>query len=250
MFETMIDAYVLDAMEDLNGVPDDQIDKLVKWLETIFELWKLECGDRDPKGAGLLGAGRVEFSEAAPFHCAGHGVLNNIDLTLKLWAENYPPMVTLIEKISLRRTFAALIVRQARPGMYNSILQARDLIHSLDKGTKEFAEQQVRELLPDACSWQKRLATQKQNASRPRSPVTNVIKKLERINPDARAKELWCEFLGYDDGVFRVKERNDGSAEWEYSPEDTNRQRSGSIKFAAFEVALSKIRGKKLAQPG
>ena len=79
--------------------------------------------------------------------------------------------------------------------------------------------------------------SQRQNARQPRSPVREIIRKLLGDYPEATARELWQQFLGYSDRDFSVKDCGD-HAEWDAA------KRVGEITYDAFSVAVTREKKK------
>jgi hypothetical protein len=76
---------------------DVDVPELQAAIEAVFESWKQEYGAGNPtpvsKARGKLAIDRnpIAFADAKPYQCAGPTVANNIDLALRLFAEDYLP---------------------------------------------------------------------------------------------------------------------------------------------------------------
>lgn len=132
------------AGEVLAGVPESAQDALWKALNLVFERWKKKYGEAPQYETDLLG-NKIALKTSPPHICAGPGVENRIDLAFKLWAEEFPAFLKVIQRAGIERVFALLIIREKNPAIAaESIHLAHNVLYALRRPpTREMIEREV-----------------------------------------------------------------------------------------------------------
>lgn len=92
----LVDRIKETAQKELSGADEQSLDRLWNRINTVFQKWKLEHGDRNPKIASLplsfrkRTGDKISFEDAKPWECAGLALPSLIGLAYKLWYEEYP----------------------------------------------------------------------------------------------------------------------------------------------------------------
>jgi len=93
----LVDRIKETAQKELSGADEQSLDRLWDQINAVFQKWKLEHGDRNPKIASLLldfrirkTDAKISFEDAEPWECAGLALPSLIGLAYKLWYEDYP----------------------------------------------------------------------------------------------------------------------------------------------------------------
>jgi len=119
----LVDRIKETAQKELSGADEQSLDRLWNRINTVFQKWKLEHGDRNPKmvDAQLDFRRRIRtpdpipFEDAEPWECAGLEAPSLIGLTLKLSDEKYPEFMKIIEGKDACKALALLITKTPTP---------------------------------------------------------------------------------------------------------------------------------------
>ena len=111
------------AQQELNGADEQFLDQLWNKINTVFQKWKLEHGDRNPKMVDtqldfrrpIRSPYPIPFEDAEPWECAGLEAPSPIGLTLKLSKEKYPEFMKIIKGKDACKTLALLITKTPTP---------------------------------------------------------------------------------------------------------------------------------------
>jgi len=105
------------AQRELSGADKQLIDKLWNQINSVFQKWKLEHGDRNPKIASLplnfrkRTGDKISFEDAEPWECAGLALPSRIGLAYKLWYEDYPEFEEILMGEDGSKALALLITK-------------------------------------------------------------------------------------------------------------------------------------------
>ena len=111
------------AQRELSNSDERSLDQLWDQIHTVFQKWKLEHGDRNPKMVDaqldfrrrIRTPDPISFEDAEPWECAGLEAPSLIGLTLKLWEEKYPEFMEIIEGKDACKALALLITKTPTP---------------------------------------------------------------------------------------------------------------------------------------
>jgi len=129
---------------ELYGTDEQFLDQLWNKINTVFQKWKLEHGDRNPKmvDAQLDFRRRIRtpvpipFEDAEPWECAGLEAPSLSGLTLKLSDEKYPEFMEIIEGKDACKALALLITKTPTPTIgfpkYEYAIRVNDLYDALE----------------------------------------------------------------------------------------------------------------------
>jgi hypothetical protein len=126
------------ARRELAGCDETLTAQLNSWISLVFEKWKLEHGDRNPRqvNRGLLSdlIGKpIPFEDACPWECAGLINPSRIGLALKLMSDKYASFQSIIVKVPLRKVLAVLIANDGDTATDEELFSAYDLLVELQK---------------------------------------------------------------------------------------------------------------------
>jgi len=105
------------AQRELSNSDEQSLDQLWDQINTVFQKWKLEHGDRNPKIASLplsfrkRTGDKISFEDAEPWECAGLALPSLIGLAYKLWYEEYPEFEKILLGNDGCRALALLITK-------------------------------------------------------------------------------------------------------------------------------------------
>jgi len=140
----LVDRIKETAQKELSGADEQSLDRLWNRINTVFQKWKLEHGDRNPKmvDAQLDFRRRIRtpdpipFEDAEPWECAGLEAPSLSGLTLKLWDEKYPEFMEIIEGKDACKALALLITKTPTPTIgfpkYEYAIRVADLYEALE----------------------------------------------------------------------------------------------------------------------
>ncbi len=140
----LVDRIKETAQKELSGADEQSLDRLWNRINTVFQKWKLEHGDRNPKmvdaqldfGRRIRTPDPIPFEDAEPWECAGLEAPSLSGLTLKLWDEKYPEFMEIIEGKDACKALALLITKTPTPTIgfpkYMYAIRAADLYEALE----------------------------------------------------------------------------------------------------------------------
>ncbi len=132
------------AEQELYGTDEQFLDQLWNKINTVFQKWKLEHGDRNPKTVDaqldfrrrIRTPDPIPFEDAEPWECAGLEAPSLIGLTLKLSDEKYPEFMEIIEGKDACKALALLITKTPTPTIgfpkYMYAIRVADLYEALE----------------------------------------------------------------------------------------------------------------------
>jgi hypothetical protein len=140
---------------------------LVSRIYGVFESWRrsqingdglvtIEVNDMGSilKGRGLLGGGatikRVPAEGLEAWQCAGRDVLNDIDLTFKLWLDRFAPLEELLLAEGIGRVFAAVGLWSASDTLPQSLIRLNGFLTNLLAGEALYYERLANEYIAKA----------------------------------------------------------------------------------------------------
>ena len=126
------------ARRELAGCDEALTAQLRSWISVVFEKWKLERGDRNPRQAnrGLLSdliEKPIPFENAHPWECAGLLDPSRIGLAIKLMNDEYAHFEAIFDKVPLRKVLALLIADESDAATEEELFSAYGLLVELQK---------------------------------------------------------------------------------------------------------------------
>jgi hypothetical protein len=187
------------AEEAIAHLPEEYGATLRQLLWQVFQMWKLDHGDRRPV-IGLsqakktqnalvnltLAVSAVDFEKAEPYQCAGPSVLNNIDLAFRLWKEKYGPFMSAARTASIPQVFAVITLHELDGSIEaDSLLRVQDLLQTFEKVG---LEAQIARLSPQAAIGKKFTEGRKTNTG---GPIRKAIARELKRTPGIKNAALW-----------------------------------------------------------